>query len=126
MRCVGAGWKLMIFIVEDDDSVRASLERLMHSADLNAQAFASAEAFLQGASAAAGDCLIIDVHLPGMSGLELQQELHRRGQKSAPVVMITAFEDGAVRSEALEGGALAVLIKPFSDAALLRHLSEAT
>lgn len=116
----------MIFIVEDDGSVRASLLRLVNSAGLAARAFATAEEFLQVAAPQEGDCVVIDVHLPGMNGLELQRELGRRGQAPAAVVMITAFDDPAVRREALDGGALALLTKPFSDSALLQLVSGAT
>jgi FixJ family two-component response regulator len=108
----------MIYIVDDDDSVRASLVRLMRSAGLPASAFPTAEDFLRDMPPADGAVAVIDVHLPGMSGLELQRELLRLGS-NFPVVMMTAFEDSDVRRTALNAGALGLLIKPFGETALL-------
>jgi FixJ family two-component response regulator len=108
----------MIYIVDDDDSVRASLVRLMRSAGLSASAFATAESFLQEAPPADGAVVVIDVHLPGMSGLELHRELIRLG-RDFPVVMMTALEDAEVRRAALGAGVLGLLIKPFGESELL-------
>ena len=108
----------MIYIVDDDDSVRASLVRLMRSAGLSASAFATAESFLQAAPPSDGAVAVIDVHLPGMSGLELHRELIRLG-RDVPVVMMTALEDPEVRRAALGAGVLGLLVKPFGESELL-------
>jgi FixJ family two-component response regulator len=115
----------MIYIVDDDDSVRASLVRLVRSAGRPARSFATAEAFLDEAPDARGAVVVIDVHLPGMSGLELQRELVRRGI-DFPVVMMTALEDPDVRRAALGAGVLGLLIKPFSESSLLELLEQAS
>ena len=111
----------MIFIVDDDDSVRTSLLRLLRAAGLTAGAFGTAEEFLGNVSNADCDCVMIDVHLPGMSGLELQRKL-RAGGSSLPVIMMTAFDDAGARRDALGAGAIAFLQKPFNDSALLNVL----
>jgi FixJ family two-component response regulator len=107
-----------IGIIEDDSSVRRALCRLVRSAGLKAEAFASAEEFLQGGGGPALTCLIIDVHLPGMSGLDLQEKLKAEG-RAVPVLVITAYGDEQVRQRALAAGAIAVLDKPFADRAVL-------
>jgi FixJ family two-component response regulator len=115
----------MIYIVDDDESVRNSLTRLMRSAGLPARAFATAEDLLGAPDVASAGCVIVDVHMPGMNGLELQHILARR-TPPIPVIVMTAYEDPNVRGEALSAGAMAFLKKPFDDLALLRAVSEAT
>jgi len=112
----------MIFIVDDDGSVRSSLVRLLRSAGLAAEAFASAEDFLRDAHPDGGSCIIIDVHMPGMNGLELQQELVRRPNVPR-IVMITAYDDPETRRKVLEAGAVMFLRKPFNESALLNAVS---
>ena len=110
---------LLISVVDDDRSVRQSLDRLMRSARLDVRVFASAEEFLESAEPRRPDCLILDVQLPGMSG----PELHRRllaGQYHVPAIFITAHaSDDAARSAAASDWTVAYLIKPFSGDELL-------
>jgi FixJ family two-component response regulator len=108
----------VIFVVDDDASVRASLTRLMRSMGFDSMSFASAEDFLQGAPTEPGGCVILDVYMPGMGGLVLQEHLSRERPGLAVVVM-TAHEDQAVREAALKAGAVAFLKKPFEESALL-------
>jgi len=113
-----------IGIIDDDASVRRALGRLFRSVGLNAQTFATAEEFLQAPAQPAPGCLILDVHLPGLSGLELQQRLQAQG-RSIPVVFISAYGDEHVRERALQAGALAFLEKPFEEQALLDAVERA-
>ena len=114
----------MIFIVDDDGSVRSSLVRLLRSAGFAAEAYSAAEDFLRDARPDAGSCVIIDVHMPGMNGLELQQELVRRPDVPR-IIMITAYDDPETRRKVLEAGAATFLRKPFNEAALLNAVAPA-
>jgi FixJ family two-component response regulator len=114
----------MIFIVDDDESVRVSLVRLMRSVGFPAEAFAAAEDLLRKTPEGGCDCVIIDVHMAGMTGLELQQALIRRNEPP-PIVMITAHDAPETRRKAIEAGAVAFITKPFDDLTLLRAISEA-
>ncbi len=110
---------LLISVVDDDPSVRQSLERLMRSARLDVRVFASAEEFLESAEQHKPDCLILDVQLPGMSGPELHRHLLAR-QYCVPALFITAHgSDDAARSAAASDWTVAYLIKPFSGDELL-------
>lgn len=100
-----------ISIVDDDASIREALKSLMRSARFDAEAFASAEEFLASERAHDTACLILDVHLPGMSGFDLQNHL-RREQRRIPIVFISAYNDEASQNRALSGGAVAYLGKP--------------
>jgi FixJ family two-component response regulator len=113
-----------VSIIDDDDSVRRALSRLIRSAGLPVETFASAEEFLQAAGRAAPRCLILDVRLPGLSGLELYERLSAEG-KSAPVVFISAYADDPMRELAQRAGALAFLEKPFEDRQLLEAVARA-
>jgi CheY-like chemotaxis protein len=117
----------MIFIVDDDASVRISLTRLMQSVDHKARAFASAQAYLDevDAGGAAADCVILDLHLPGMSGLELLQVINRR-EPRVPVIILTASDDAELAAKALVTGAAKVLKKPCDSMILLRAIAAAT
>ena len=108
----------LIYIVDDDKSVRKSLKRLMKSAGLKAKTLASAEDFLNSGYLDDPGCLILDVRMPGLSGLELQQQLIDVGSK-IPIIFITAHEDERAYNEAMKAGAVAFLQKPFDDQALL-------
>ena len=112
----------LVSVVDDDESVRESLPDLLRSIGLEAQPYASAEAFLASDQIERTDCLILDVAMPGMSGPELQQELTRRGHR-IPIVFITAHTERA--SRVLSRGASACLFKPFSDTALIEAVSAA-
>ena len=112
----------LVAIVDDDESVRESLPDLLREFGFAVQAFSSAEAFLASDCIGRTRCLILDIAMPGMSGLDLQQELMlRRGQM--PIVFITAHADATIGPRLLESGAAACLFKPFSDTALLDALN---
>ena len=108
----------MISIVDDDDSVRESLQRLMRSVGFAVNVFASAEEFLDSDRLRNTDCLILDVRLPGMSGLELQRHL-KTSHSEIPIIFITSYEDDGVRARALNAGAVHYFLKPFNDEDLL-------
>jgi FixJ family two-component response regulator len=114
----------MISVVDDDDSVRESLQGLIRSLGLDVSTFASAEEFLSTGQFDDTDCLILDVRLPGMNGLELQRELISR-DRQIPIVFITAHDDKGGRSQAVRDGAVDYLLKPFSEDALLRAIYQA-
>ncbi len=120
------GEQFVIAIVDDQAALREATENLLKSAGLKAVSFASAEDFLQAAPLDGAGCLILDVRLPGMSGLELQQRLAADGIH-VPIVFITAQEDGdgRMRAQALHSGALAFLRKPFNDEDLLNAVRSA-
>jgi FixJ family two-component response regulator len=113
-----------IAIVDDDASVRRALSRLVRSVGLEAEPFATAEEFLDAPRAAAVDCLIVDLQLPGLTGLQLQQRLKTEG-RNVPVVFVTAYGNNQVRAQALGAGAVALLDKPFTEQALLEALGQA-
>ena len=108
----------LISVVEDDDAVRESLRRLIRSVGYAVEAFSSAEQFLNSDQFRETRCLILDVKLPGLDGLELQRQLIAN-RYEIPVIFITAHGDNAARVRALRNGALEYLFKPFSEEALL-------
>ncbi len=114
----------LVAVVDDDESVRESLPDLLREFGLAAQAFSSAEEFLASDGVGETRCLILDIAMPGMTGLDLQRELKVRGQK-IPIIFITAQKDEPVRARAFEEGAVEFLLKPFSDTALLAALNKA-
>lgn len=107
-----------VFIIDDDESVLRALRRLIGSAGFKVVTVATAEEFLHAADQAAPACLILDVHLPGMGGLDLQARLAADGL-DVPIVFISAGIDDATRERARKAGAIAYLQKPFEDQALL-------
>ena len=114
----------LISIVDDDDSLRNSLNNLIRSVGLGVQGFASAEAFLDSHQRHETACLLLDVRMPGMGGLELQRQLgadHCR----IPIIFITSHGDGNARTRALGAGAVAFLDKPFREEALLQAIDAA-
>jgi len=113
-----------IFIVDDDESVRNSLLRLLKSAGFKAAVFKSAEHFLRDVSTEASGCVVIDVHMPGMSGFELQKLLARQ-KRELSVIIMTAYEDAEARQAALDAGATAFLKKPFDDSLLIEAVARA-
>ena len=114
----------LISIVDDDVSVRKSLERLIRSAGMRVCVFASAEEFLNSARPRKADCLILDVQLPGMSGTELFRQLNMHKYK-VPVIFITAHGDEKMRMQALRAGAVEFVAKPFDDEALVESVRAA-
>jgi len=119
-----ASERSLVSVVDDDESVRESLPDLLNEFGYAVRAFSSAEAFLSSDCVDKTRCLILDVMMPGMTGLDLQQELTRRGQE-IPVIFITARKEEAVRARAFKQGAVKFLNKPFSDTALLDALNVA-
>jgi FixJ family two-component response regulator len=113
-----------IAIVDDDAAVRAALDSLVRSLGFVAFAFESAENFLDSPRVGDSACLIADVQMPGMSGLDLQDRLVERGS-GIPIVFITAFPDQAIRSRVQAGGALGLLEKPFCGRAMIELLRQA-
>jgi FixJ family two-component response regulator len=114
----------LVSVVDDDESVRESLPDLLKEFGFAVHAFSSAQEFLSSDSLGKTKCLILDVVMPGMTGLELQQEL-RHGGHEIPVIFISAQKDAAIREQAFRQGAVMFLCKPFSDTALLEALNVA-
>jgi len=114
----------LISIVDDDESVRDALWGFLRSVGFAVKVFASAEEFLNSDQLSKADCLILDVRMSGMSGIELHRQLVSSYCK-IPVIFITAYEDEGMRTQALSGGAGAFLIKPFSEEALLNAIHAA-
>ena len=114
----------MISIIDDNDSCRESLQRLMRSVGFAANVFASAEEFLDSDRLLNTDCLILDVRLPGMNGLELQRHL-ATSHSEIPIIFITSYEEDEVRARALNAGAVDYLLKPFNDEDLLDAIDAA-
>jgi RNA polymerase sigma factor (sigma-70 family) len=114
----------VVFIVDDDAAVRKSLERLVRSVGLRAETFASAPEFLQRAPADYPCCLVLDVRMPGVSGLALQETLSAAGRR-LPIIFITGHGDIAMSVRAMKAGAVDFLAKPFHDQDLLEAIQEA-
>ena len=114
----------LVSIVDDDESVRESLPDLLKELGFAVQAFSSAEAFLESEAIGKTECLILDISMPGMSGLDLQQELARR-RHDIPIVFITAQGDHGLRPRVLARGAVDCLFKPFSETALFEAVNTA-
>jgi two-component system response regulator FixJ len=108
----------LIAIVDDDESVREALKSLIDSVGFRAEVFVSGEAFLNSPYVSQMDCLIADVRMPGMSGLELQDRLNA-AHSPIPIVFISAHDDGEARARGLQAGAVDFLQKPFSEDSLL-------
>ena len=115
---------VLISIVDDDPSVREALCRLLRTVGFEVTAFASAEEYLSSDQPKNQDCLIVDVRMPGMGGIELRRRLVA-SHVDIPVIFITAHEDESIRAQALNGHASAVLRKPFSEEALLNAINNA-
>ena len=114
----------LISIIDDDALARDGIRELVESLGYNAVTFKSAEHFLGSDWVAATTCLITDVQMPGLDGLELQEELQSQG-RYMPVILITAYPDEKHRTRALNGGAVGFLSKPFNEEALIRCLTAA-
>ena len=110
--------KPLISVVDDDESMREAVRGLMKSLGYTAEAFASAEEFLSSRQVPRTSCLIADVQMPGMTGLELHRHLMASG-KTIPTILITAYPDDSARERALGDGVVCYLSKPFDENALL-------
>src|SRR5215510_16094597 len=114
----------LLSVVDDDESVRESLPDLLREFGFDARASSSAREFLLSDYLDATECLILDVAMPGMTGLDLQQELKRRGQE-IPIIFVTGQKDEGILKQAFKQGAVKFLYKPFSDTALLDAINAA-
>jgi FixJ family two-component response regulator len=114
----------VVAIVDDDDSVRQAVEGLMRSAGLPVATFSSADEFLRWPEMETTGCLILDLQMPGMPGLELQERLIRGGHR-IPVVVLTAHGDDEARVRAVDAGAVAFMPKPFDGDALVKVVEAA-
>jgi FixJ family two-component response regulator len=115
---------IRISIVDDDQSVRESLGRLLSSVGFAVNTYASAQKYLSSDQAGSADCLLLDIRMPGMSGIELQRQLVAN-HSEVSVIFMTAHEEETERAQALEGNARTVLIKPVSEEALLNAIDSA-
>jgi FixJ family two-component response regulator len=119
--------KPLIVIVDDDESVCRAIRRLVRSVAMDAETFSSGQNFLDLLDAMPSfqpDCLILDVQMPGMNGLAVQEQLAKSG-KTVPVIFITAHDEVGVREKALAAGAMAFIRKPFNDELLIKTMREA-
>jgi FixJ family two-component response regulator len=114
----------LISIVDDDDSLRFLLASLIRSVGFQALSFASAEAFLSSTQARDSRCLLLDMRMPGMNGLELQRHIVAANWR-LPIIFITSYVDDDVRAAALAAGAAGFLYKPFRDVELLKTMEAA-
>jgi FixJ family two-component response regulator len=128
MSDVGAGGALsddaIVFVVDDDASVRRSTERLLRPLGFAIQTFASAKEFLDGARVDRPGCLVLDVHMPGLSGLDLQRELARKGVE-IPIIFLTGHGDIPMTVRAMKAGAVEFLTKPVKPRDLLAAIRTA-
>src|SRR5260370_42302624 len=115
---------IMVELVDDDDLMRSALQGLLKAVGLPAQAFASAEEFLKSGRQHQAGCLLAEIRMPGMSGLELQAKLNAEACK-IPIIFITAHGDEKMRMQALRAGAVEFMAKPFDDEALLESVRAA-
>jgi len=114
----------LISIVDDDDALRNSLDDLIRSIGFRTQGFPSAEAFLSSHQARATACLILDVRMPGMNGLDLQRQMVAADWR-IPIIFITSHADDGARARALEAGAVDFLYKPFREEELVNAIDAA-
>jgi FixJ family two-component response regulator len=114
----------MVAIVDDDELMRSALQGMLKSVGLPSQAFPTAEEFLQSGQQQQTACLITDIRMPGMSGLELQAKLNAQHYR-IPTIFITAHGDTKMRMQALRAGAVEFLAKPFDDEVLLESVRAA-
>ena len=113
-----------VFVIDDDPDIRAAMQRLLETVGLHAELFAAAQDFLQRKMPEAPSCLVLDLRLPGMSGLEVQRRLIEAGVK-IPIIFITAHGDIPTSVRAMKSGAVEFLTKPFRDKDLLDAIEQA-
>lgn len=116
--------RTVVVVIDDDASLLKSVARLLACHGIESRTFASAEAFLESDSVQTATCLLLDIHLGGISGIALQRRLAASGSK-CPVIFITASDDEATRNEAMDAGCIAYLRKPFTQDVLLNAISKA-
>jgi len=115
----------MVYVIDDDESVRKALKRLLQSADLDVEAFSSAEEFLSNSRQGQNACILIDIQMPGLTGFDLQKRLLSQ-QVRIPVIVISASDDVQTREHARDLGAVGFFRKPVDDQALLDAIWWAT
>jgi two-component system response regulator FixJ len=120
----GVGRPPMVCVVDDDDSLLRALRRLLDATGFRVETFSSAEEFLGSDHRGRADCLVLDVHLRGLSGLDLQERLATSGVNT-PIVIITAHDDRPTRERAARAGAVDYLRKPFDDESLIAAIHRA-
>lgn len=113
-----------VFIVDDDDRMRAAMQRLLKTVGLQSQSFATPQEFLRHKLPETPNCLVLDVRLPGMSGLEVQQKLNEAGTQ-IPIIFITSHGDIPMTVKAMKSGAVEFLTKPFRDQDLIDAIQQA-
>jgi FixJ family two-component response regulator len=114
--------KFIVMIVDDDESVRRAARRLIRSYGFAVETFVSADDFLASGRLSETACLVLDVQMPGLNGLELQSRLVAEGHQ-VPIIFISVFSDENARAQALKTGALCYLVKPFEEAELLNSIN---
>jgi len=117
----GGSTSKLIAIIDDNESMQDSLGDLIESGGFEAQRFGSAKAFLESDLHSRAACLIVDVRMPKMSGLELQARL-KQEECNVPIIFITAYDDAEIRAQAMKEGAVEFLAKPFNHQRLLKML----
>jgi FixJ family two-component response regulator len=115
----------VVAVVDDDESMLRGLQRLLNASGFDTEGFSSAEAFLNGATASKAICLVLDIHLQGISGIELRRRLSESGSRLG-VIFMTAVDDEAVYLEAMKSGCTAFLRKPFPARVLIEAIGIAT
>ncbi len=113
-----------VAVVDDDGSVRRALQRVLNASDLETEGFASGEEFLASLQFRRPDCVILDLHMPGLSGLEVQKQLTRNG-RCLPVIIMTGYHEAGMRAQCLTAGASVYLRKPLDGQMLLKAIDVA-
>ena len=116
--------KPAVSIVDDDPAVRDSVKMLLESYGWETRTFASAEDFLDGHQPGQTGCIVLDMHMPGMNGVELQEQL-KRMHSPIPIIVVTAYREDLMIKRAMQAGACAVLLKPFKEEDLLDNIKKA-
>ena len=115
---------LLVAVVDDDASVRKAIRRLLIASNLRVVVFSSGEEFFRSIADHAPDCVILDLHMPGLTGLDVQKQLIRAGIR-LPIVVVTAYDEPETREQCLAAGAAAYLQKPLDDQVLLNAVAVA-
>jgi len=114
-----------VFVVDDEESVRKALSRLLAASGMKVATFASGDGFLAAATLRAPDCVVLDLHMPGLTGLDVLLKLNQSGL-DVPAIVITAHDEPQSRAQCLEAGAIEYLCKPIDAAALLDAIARVT
>jgi FixJ family two-component response regulator len=113
-----------VAIVDDEEGIRKALSRLLRASGLDAESYANGQEFLDAAAGQRPDCVVLDLHMPGMSGLQVLRKLKTQGQRLS-IVVITAHDEPETREQCIDAGACAYLRKPLEDRLLLNAISAA-